>query len=508
MINRVFIKELLSFKSIDLEFNSSGLIVITGPSGAGKSVFINSILANFGLANQEAKVCEVELLKPKGLESEDFELEDEIVIKAIKKDRVRFLIDGQSISKKRLKELFSSYLSYISVRDKSGFENEKLIEIIDNFIIKNNQDYQELLDKYDKEYNLFVKKQKELNLIEQKIKESNQRVEFLKFEIEKIEKIAPKEGEYEELLVVKKQLSKIDKIQELASRAQEIFNYEDTIYELFSLLNKDSSYFSDAMNQLRSDFEEVEALKEELEDIDIETLLNRLEELSSLIKRFGTIKEALEYLEEKKKELESFEFIEQDLTNLKEFLNSSKAKLEKLALKISSQRKSATKELEQELSSYLKDLKLPNIKFNFTTEQLYELGIDRVEISMQDTKIESLSGGEFNRVRLALLSVAASRAKANQGVIILDEIDANVSGDESIAIANMISKLSKSFQIFAISHQPHLSSKADTHILVSKKDNQSYAQILDKEQRVKEIARIIGGENFSKEAIDFAKKLI
>jgi len=68
MINRVFIKELLSFKNIDLEFKN-GLIAITGPSGAGKSVFISSLLANFGLGNQEAKLCEVEIDRPKGLES-------------------------------------------------------------------------------------------------------------------------------------------------------------------------------------------------------------------------------------------------------------------------------------------------------------------------------------------------------------------------------------------------------------------------------------------------------
>ena len=64
MVNRLYTKELLGFESVDIEFKN-GLIVITGPSGAGKSVLISSLLANFGLANQEAKLCEVEIEKPK-----------------------------------------------------------------------------------------------------------------------------------------------------------------------------------------------------------------------------------------------------------------------------------------------------------------------------------------------------------------------------------------------------------------------------------------------------------
>ncbi|HHD81452.1 MAG TPA: DNA recombination protein RecN, partial [Campylobacterales bacterium] len=91
---------------------------------------------------------------------------------------------------------------------------------------------------------------------------------------------------------------------------------------------------------------------------------------------------------------------------------------------------------------------------------------------------------------------------------ILDEIDANVSGDESIAIANMIAKLSSVYQIFAISHQAHLASKANQHILISKKDGISQAMVLGKQGRVDEISRIIGGEKPNAEAINFAIKLL
>jgi len=506
MLNRVYIKELLGFKEVDIEFDK-GLNIITGPSGAGKSVFMGAILANFGLSNQEAKLCEVELIKPKELDSEVYELDDEIVIKAIKKDRVRFFIDGQKISKKVLKEIFGDYLSYISVRQIKGFENETLLEVIDNYCANVNSSFKKDLSSYKSLFNEYKQKEAELNSLKAKIKESNERVEFLKYEIEKIASLNPKEGEYEELLTIKKQLSKIDKISDIASRIDAIFAYEDEVYELFEMLNKDSSYFSDAMNQLRSDLEDIESLSEELAEVNIEEVLNRLEELNSLTKRFGTIAEALKYLEEKKEELNSFETINEDLSHLEEFLAKQKSKLNKLATNISKARKEGAKVIEDRLFSYLKELKLPKAKFVFSQSQLYELGSDELTIELDGSKVEHLSGGEFNRVRLALLTVNADN-KVQEGIIILDEIDANVSGDESIAIANMISHLSKSYQIFAISHQPHLSSKANRHIFINKDSSGSYAKVLNKDERVKEIARIIGGENFDKESLEFARKIV
>jgi DNA repair protein RecN (Recombination protein N) len=103
--------------------------------------------------------------------------------------------------------------------------------------------------------------------------------------------------------------------------------------------------------------------------------------------------------------------------------------------------------------------------------------------------------------------VALSGVK-DGGVLILDEIDANVSGDESIAIANMIAKLSAVYQIFAISHQAHLASKAKQHLLVSKTKNRSRVTLLDKKGQITEIARIVGGEKPNAEAISFSEKLL
>jgi DNA repair protein RecN (Recombination protein N) len=130
-----------------------------------------------------------------------------------------------------------------------------------------------------------------------------------------------------------------------------------------------------------------------------------------------------------------------------------------------------------------------------------------LDLSLGDSKIETLSGGEFNRLKIALLA-SMKTIEGDRGVLILDEIDANVSGDESIAIAQMLKLLSKSYQIFAISHQPHLTSKADQHLLVTKNGLKSEVQFLRGDERITEIARIIDGKEPTSEAIEFAKKIL
>jgi DNA repair protein RecN (Recombination protein N) len=279
------------------------------------------------------------------------------------------------------------------------------------------------------------------------------------------------------------------------------------VEELYRLLDKDAGAFSEAMNQLRADFEESEAVAEGLEEIDVEEVLDRLSALTGLINRYGSIEEALAYRDEKMRELEGYGHIEQDKSMLEQFLQIEFNELSIIASRISQSRKQEAKVLEEKLEGYLASLKLPPLAFTFETAALGEEGIDHVSVAMDGTTVDTLSGGEFNRIRLALMAVSMPQNATSEGVLILDEIDANVSGDESIAIADMISKLSEGYQVFAISHQPHLSSKAVQHIVVEKHGGESTARVLDEEGRIGEIARIIAGENPTEQAMAFARKL-
>ena len=91
--------------------------------------------------------------------------------------------------------------------------------------------------------------------------------------------------------------------------------------------------------------------------------------------------------------------------------------------------------------------------------------------------------------------------------MILDEIDSNLSGKEAMSIANVLVKISKFYQIFAISHQPQLSSKAAVHFLVSKEGDVSSVRQLSEEEKITELARMISGKTITAEALEFAKKL-
>jgi len=505
-IKRLYLRELLSFDEVTLEFDP-GLIVLTGPSGAGKSILMQSVLANFGYDNSEAKLCEITMTRPAGLQSESYALEEELVIRSIRKDRTRFYLNEQSISKKALRSLFASSVQYLSVRDKGELESDVLLKLLDRSRSAKERDNKKLLKEYRKRYITYRMKVAELEKIREEEHRLAELIEFTTYEIEKIRSIDPKVGEDEELMHIKQQLSRIDKIDEALNRASVIFDSEASVYELFRLLERDSSYVTDTMNQLRADFEESRSFAEELSDIDVEAVLDRLEKLSSLKKRYGSLAEALEYMAEKEKELQRYRRSEQDKSMLESYLALESSELMILAQRISSARRQQAQESEAVLKRYLEELKLPAARFMFDTVTLGESGIDRVDLLIGDSSTSTLSGGEFNRLRLALLLVSMDLHRKEGGVIILDEIDANVSGDESIAIAAMISRLSAAYQIFAISHQSHLSAQADQHILVTKRGGVSQAHILDDEERITEIARIIGGEKSADEAVAFAEKL-
>ena len=507
MIKRLYLRELVTFDEVELEFDK-GLVVLTGPSGAGKSVLMSAILSSFGHTTQgTASLCELNLAKPAGLQSDVYALEDDLTIKTLKKEKLRYFIEGQNISKKALAELFSPYVKYLSVRDKGGFDSESLLEMIDSSLLAKDKNYKKSLKEYKKRYANYKTKAAELKKIKEDEAKLAELIEFATYEVEKIEGINPHPDEEEELLKVKQQLSRIDKIKDAMLSASEIFASENSVEEVYRLLDKDSSAFSEMMNQLRADFEDTEALADELEEVNVEEVLDRLSDLTTLKNRYGSIEEALVYKEVKKEELSGYQNIAQDKSMLESFLALEFTELTIVGSRLSQSRKQEALVLESLLRAYLETLKLPALSFVFESISLDERGIDKVEVTLGSSKMATLSGGEFNRVRLALMAASINNKNQSQGVLILDEIDANVSGDESIAIATMISKLSSVYQIFAISHQPHLSAQADQHIVVTKEGILSKVEILNDEGRIQEIARIIGGENPTLQAIEFAKRL-
>ena len=130
------------------------------------------------------------------------------------------------------------------------------------------------------------------------------------------------------------------------------------------------------------------------------------------------------------------------------------------------------------------------------------------KINFGDKNFDKLSSGEFNRLRLSYLSAIGNLTNSDGGILFLDEIDANLSGKESFAISKVLSQLSKTYQVFAISHQPQLTASANQHFLITKQNGKSFANELSFDERVEEISRMISLDEIGEDAKNYAIKLL
>ncbi|MFW2592246.1 AAA family ATPase [Aliarcobacter butzleri] len=508
MITRVYLKNCLSFDEVDLEFKS-GLNIFTGPSGAGKSILMQEILSLFALTEVKSDIGEVNLNNSKICdEVYDISFEEDIVIKSIKKDKTRYFLNNQTISKKNLYDFSTKLIKHLNLRDTSEFDSVKLVGFLDRLCSEKNSNFIQIKNSFDNLYKDFIQTKKELDKIIEDETKLEDLKEFVKFEIDKIEQINPKVDEYEELNEIKKRLAKKEKIEVAINKASGILEFNQSVNNVLELMEVDSSFFDETMNELNNIFEKFNDSLIELDDINIENVLDRIEKLSSLQKRFGSIKECLEYKEQKIKELESYENISFQKENLEKKYENLHKEIKELSQKISTFRKENSKILEEKINQYLQFLYLSNVKIIFEEKNLDSTGIDEIKFQLNQVALETISSGEYNRLRLALLTSMSELDIGENGILFLDEIDANLSGKESEAIAKVLVKLSSSYQIFAISHQTQLTSSANQHFLVDKQNGKSSVKLLNKEEKINEIARMISGEKVTSEALEFAKNLL
>jgi len=507
MIERFYLKNYLSFDEVELELHS-GLVVFTGPSGSGKSILINSILASLGGASCEASLCESSVSWDLSAEDFGIESEDINVFKHIRKENSRYFLNNQTVSKKTMNSVSSEYLRHLSLKDFSDFKSENLLHILDARVALKSKKIHTSRQEYSKNYHEYKTVSAELEKLQEEEKKLVELKEFLSFEIKKIEDVNPSIDEDEELLKIKKELSKKEKVLETLALATGIFNSEHLVSSALDTLDIESAFFDDAMNELRAHFDSAQERFSALEEIDVEEILNRIEEIGALKRRYGSIEEALLYKEQKKEELKRYENIEVAKDELEKRSNKLLTQCEKIADTMSQLRASELESFENALNKYLQDLYLRDAAITLEKTPLSEFGVDKVSLLLNDTELSKISTGEFNRLRLAVLALKSEFMSKNGGVLMLDEIDANLSGEESMSVAKVLRKLSKYFQIFVISHQPQLTSMGEQHFLVYKDGTISKTKELNFNEKVDEIARIISGENISDEAKKFARELL
>ncbi len=504
MIYKVFMRENVGFKVAELEIQS-GLTVFTGLSGAGKSVLFKGILSAFGLVESEAKFVELSLDDELDLSELGIENDDNNTFKMLKDKAAKYFINNQSIAKKALANLSKGFVKYLSAKDSNEFGNERLLALLDALEAKKNPNFAEFKANFANLYKEFTQASEELAKIQNEERRVEELKELASLQIQKIESIKPKVGEYEELMVLKKRLSKKDKIEEAWKAASAVFELEPIVVEALNLSEVNADFFTECLNELRviaesQSFDEL--------DIDIEGVLDRIEKLSSLIHRYESIENALQTLDSKKKELEHYQNLSFEKKELESKVSSLFERLSQAADTLTNTRKSHLNELERLLNSYLEKLYMKDLHLRLERAEISALGQDEVQVIVSDTGLKNLSSGELNRLRLAFIATQCFVLNAGRGVIFLDEIDANLSGKEAMSIAKVLAELSAFYQIFAISHLPQLSSTAHNHFLVEKKDGQSFVKKLAPNERINELARMVSGEKITSEAIEFAKTLI
>lgn len=507
MIERFYLKDYLSFKEVELDLKP-GVVVFSGPSGSGKSILMSSMLSSFGLDSCDASICESTVLWDIDSDSIEMQSGDITVFKHIKKEKSRYFINNQSVSKKEMSIITLKHLKHLSLRDFSDFENINILNIIDSRVELKDKNIKDIKSRFAEAFFEYKKAKKELMEIEAQQKQIVELKEFATYEIKKIESINPKISEDEELLEIKKELSKKEKVLKTIESADMIFSHENSVFTLLELLGVENSFFSDTMNELRAVLDGAQERFNALDEMDIEGILNRIEDLSELKRRYGSIEDALEYKKQKINELLKYENIEFQKSDLEAKVLILNKEILELSDMLSKFRADEIVFFKNDLNHYVKELYLRDVDVEIIETQLQYFGKDEIIIKLNKTDLNKVSTGEFNRLRLAVLAVKSGLLNQKNSVLILDEIDANLSGEESMSVAKVLKQLSREFQIFVISHQPQLTSMGDQHFLVYKEGENSFVKELEKEERVNEIARIISGDTISKEAKKFAKELL
>ena len=246
----------------------------------------------------------------------------------------------------------------------------------------------------------------------------------------------------------------------------------------------------------------------------------RLDELYKLKRKYGgSLMSVIEHLRNSERELELINTSEKRLEDVKEELERAEKKAWELAQKLSEKRKETAKKIEKEICQSLKGLNMADAQFIVHIEKtdLSKTGCDKVEFlltTMADAPPRPLakivSGGELSRIMLATKSVLAETD--NVKTMIFDEIDTGVSGIAAQKIGEKIKALSKTKQIFCVTHLAQIASRADTHFVIEKTSDKdkttANVTLLDDEGRINEIARIISGDKVTPTTISQAKEML
>ncbi len=524
MVTTLHIKNVGIIDDLSLDLNE-GFNVLTGETGAGKTLIIGSlaILAGGRFSKEMIRNGEEFSFVEANFYCPDNELaiDNNIIVSREIHLNGRNLckINGRLVTVNELKEFMSKILDIHGQHDSQLILNPmQHIIYLDKFIGK------ELEDNLNK----YKVKLAEYNTLKQELKntygedqEKERRLDLLRYQYNEIEQANLKENEEEELEEKHKMMQNAEKLKDNLCEVDNELNenavvaISNAIRSLEKIQDCGSKY-TEKLSILKSSYYDIQELARDLsymrEDVNFDEeernqIENRLDLIYSLKRKYGnTISEILKYSSKVEEEIHKIENLDEYHKKIKAKINVLKQELLEIANNMTNTRKKYAKELSTKINKELKDLEMPNARFEIqvdTADKFYETGIDEVEFMICTNIGEELkplvkiaSGGEMARIILAIKNVLADVDEVS--TLVFDEIDTGISGKASKAVAEKMKSIAKSHQVICITHLQSIAAKGDHNYYISKqtKENKTYTQIkkLSEEETIEEIARISSGE--------------
>jgi DNA repair protein RecN (Recombination protein N) len=549
MLRNLHIQNYALIDELDIEFRQ-GLNIITGETGAGKSILLGALAlilgqrADASVLKDKSKNCVVEgLFEISGYNLEQFFEENDldyhtstIIRRQINEaGKSRAFINEVPVNLNVIKDLGERLIDIHSqhqnlLLSSSAFQ----IGTVDAFAVINSE-----LITYKETYNHYKMLQLEIAELEENSRKALADLDYLEHQLKQLDEAKLKEGEQADLELLQQQLSNAEEIKTGLQLAFEMLDSNElsvipVLKNSVTSLQKISNYLPEAKvlstriescrTELRDINDEVNRLNEKIH-LDPEQLMQvnqRLDMLFTLQQkhRVSTADDLIAIRESLRIQVDQITGYESEISAKKTELLSTLKNITEKALVISKKRKASAPKFELNIANLLKQLGMPFASFVVQIEDTIEfnsLGKDAVtflftankQIPPQElTKIAS--GGEISRLMLSLKSLMV--AQKGLPTIVFDEIDTGVSGEVADKMGNIISDMGKGMQVINITHLPQIACKGNTHFFVYK-DNRSAAsktliKLLDKDERVVEIAKMLSGESLSDAAITNAKHLL
>ena len=549
MLINLSIKNYALIDNLNVNF-TEGFTTITGETGAGKSILLGGLSLVLGkradmssLKDKEAK-CVIEAvfdLKNYNLKSffnkNDLEYDTHTIVRREihPSGKSRAFVNDSPITLDILTQLGKRLVDIHSQHQTLQLtEHDFQLKLIDAFA-----DNAGILDAYSIKLRKYKAALQEFEELIEFQKNANKEHDYNSFLLNELDSIYLEEGLQEKLEDQYEQLNNIETVLENLSKGNQILK-DDQIgimslfQELKSILVKLSGIgnkFIPLKERIDSVFIELKDLAEEMQIMQesIEPDPGKLEEINSKLQAIydlqrkhdaSDITQLIDIRETLANKVSATQNLEEAIEDKRSLIEGLKKELDKEADLLSVRRKNAIPEIKEKLEASLSSLGLPNATFKIDTipaEEYKSNGTDTLIFlfsankgSDYNTLKKVASGGELSRIMLVIKSILARYE--HLPTLMFDEIDSGVSGEISNRMGDIMHKMSRNMQVFSITHLPQIASKGDHHFKVYKTDKEDSTQTQMKElledERVFELAEMLGGKSLSDSALAHARELL